>query len=183
MNREQLNKLLVSGLAQQDEPVAAPEIDLDDAELRDIVTGQRTLNTQEQQALLISPALRRRLYFLADVIRAETYAAWQQEGIDPVLHYQAAASSEVEPVTVDNNPDFTLTLYPLDDMATNWTLHLQVSLRIRDLTPKGIRLLDDAGETWLAGQPDADGELSADWVLSGSPVERLHSHTLKLQAL
>ncbi len=154
----------------------------DEASFRDIVAGKRAITEAERRILLRSPDARRRFYFLADVIRAEAYVKWRRAGMATTLHYRAAASSSVKPVTI-NNPDFTLTLFPLDNQGKEWTLHIRLSESAMELIEAGIRVVDDRGELWIAGRPDADGELSANWRLGDSPLERLYKTQLSIQPL
>jgi len=183
MNQLRLIKLLAATLAAQREPpVMLPkETVLDEKGIWDVLAGKRHWHDAERHALLRSPAARHQLYFLADVARAERYVHWKQAGIDSALRYQAAASGSIEPVTIDSNPHFILTLFPLDERGETWHLHLKLSEQARKCTATGIHLIDDQGDVWMAGQPDADGELSNDWQRGQSPLELLRERRLRLQ--
>lgn len=183
MKQEQLIRLLAATLRAQREPPATMQAEaaLEEESLRAALADQGALPAAERRALLRSPAARHQIYFLADVIRAERYVRWKQAGIDSTLRYQAAASGAVEPVTLDSNPDFILTLFPLDEQGTAWNLHLKLSAQARKLADAGIRLVDDQGDVWMVGQPDADGELSGDWPGEGAPLELLRERRLRVQ--
>lgn len=182
MNRNKQVKLLAAVLAMQDEAVAPAAAGArDETPWREALARQGALNEEERQVLLHSPSARRQFYFMADVARAEAYARWKQAGIETALRYRAAASPTVEPVKIESNPDFTLVLFPLDAEGKAWNLFLKLSPTFQPLASGGIRLVDEEGEVWLAGQPDSDGELSGDWQLAGSPLERLHQQQLQIQ--
>ncbi|MEI2780097.1 MAG: hypothetical protein V9H25_02095 [Candidatus Competibacter sp.] len=182
MNRNKQLKLLAAVLAMQDETVAPAAAGArDETPWREALARKAALSESERKALLHSPQARRQFYFMADVARAETYARWKQAGIETSLCYRAAASPTVEPLKIESNPHFTLILFPLDEQGETWNLYLKLSPPLRQLATSGIRLVDDRGEVWLAGQPDADGELSGDWQLEGSPLERLLQQQLQIQ--
>ncbi|NJN48331.1 MAG: hypothetical protein HC808_19720 [Candidatus Competibacteraceae bacterium] len=180
-NKHTLDLLAVT-LAGQAEP-APLESELDETRLREVLTGRSVLAASERKQLLRSPAARRQLYFLADILRAETYARWRQAAIDTELLYQAAASSSVEPLQITSNPYYSLSLFPLDSEGRAWTLYLKLSAQLRQQVITGVRLIDDEEQVWLAGKPDSDGELSGDWHLPGSPIERLRQTKLHLKPL
>ncbi|MDS4032401.1 MAG: hypothetical protein RKO66_20405 [Candidatus Contendobacter sp.] len=183
MNGNKQLKLLAALLAIQEDalaPTAAADA-CDEVHWQEALTRKSALRGNARKALLHSPQTRRQFYFMADVTRAEAYARWKQAGIETALRYRAAASPTVEPLKIESNPHFTLILFPLDDEGKTWNLYLKLSAAFRPLASAGIRLVDDRGEVWLAGQPDADGELSSDWQLEGSPLERLLQHQLQIQ--
>lgn len=183
MNRNQQLKLLATVLAMQEDAFApaATAGTRDEAHWREVLARTGTLREAERNMLLHSPQARRQFYFMADVARAEAYARWKQAGIETSLCYRAAASPTVEPLKIESNPHFTLILFPLDEEGKTWNLYLKLSPRFRPLASAGIRLVDEGGEVWLAGQPDGDGELSGDWLLEGSPLERLRQQQLQIQ--
>lgn len=149
--------------------------------LRAAITGRRPLNADERDQLLRSPRARARFAAVAAALRAETRAHWQQTGISPELAYQAAADGEVRPVNVDDNPDFGVSLYPLDPQGRRWTVSLRLSQRVMDGLPAQVRLVDSDGGLWLQGRPGDDGEVSADWPLPDSPLERLRRFKLSIE--
>lgn len=177
MKYNRWTKVLATAFGAQQE-LAEVVTMIDEVALRELLTRKRPPTEHESRLLRQSPATRRQLYLLADVIRAEHYLAWKQSGIDATLVYRAASSPETKPVSLNDNPDFSLTLYPLDTEGKTWNLHLRLSERSAKLADTGIRLIDDEGAVWMAGHPDADGELSNDWSFEESPLERLHRHCL-----
>lgn len=177
MKRNKRMKILAAVFGAQQEP-AENAVMIDEVALRELLTRKRPPTEHEARLLRQSPATRRQLYWLADVIRAEQYLFWKQVGINATLVYRAASSAETKPVSLTDNPDFSLTLYPLDTEGKAWNLHLRLSERSAKLADTGIRLIDDEGKVWIAGYPDADGELSDDWIFEESPLERLHRHCL-----
>ncbi len=181
MNRNKKLNLLAAVLAMQDEAIAPTVGARDETPWREALARADALSEEERKALLHSPSARRQFYFMADVARAEAYVRWKQAGIETSLYYRAAASPTVEPLKIESNPYFTLVLFPLDEEGKTWNLFLKLSPAFQRLASAGIRLVDDRGEVWLAGQPDADGELSSDWRLEGSPLERLHQQQLQIQ--
>lgn len=183
MNRDKQLKLLAEVLAMQEDSVTQPVADgaRDEIKWREVLVRKGTLSEGERKVLLHSPNVRRQFYFMADVVRAEAYARWKQAEIETSLRYRAAASPTVEPLKIESNPNFTLILFPLDELGQTWNLYLKLSPSFRQLASAGIRLVDDQGDVWLAGQPDVDGELSGDWHLEGSPLERLRQQQLQIQ--
>ena len=179
-----IKRLLGAVLASEPEPASHedPGRHLDDQRLREALTGKNPLDTAERHALLRSPAARRRLYFQRQLLRAEASYRWTAAAIQSDILYQAAAGGEPRVVTVADNRDFTLTLFPLDTTGTRWHLHLKISNRARELLEGiAIRLVDDVGTEWLAGQPDADGEISADCPFKESPLDLLVDRRLHLE--
>ena len=158
----------------------------DEQRLRAAVSGQQPLDEAERRLLLRSPQARERVLEVAATLRDEARAAWRQAGIAPVLVYQAAAGEqggEFEPLSVDSNRDFSVSLLPLDPDGQRWTVSLRLSRRVLKTWSGPVRLMDSAGGQWLQGQPDGDGELSADWSLPGSPLERLRQFSLSIEPL
>ena len=153
----------------------------DTRRLREAINGRRPLNADERGQLLRSPRARARFVRVATELRAETRAHWRRSGIIPDLVYQAAADNEIRPVKVEDNPDFGVSLYPLDPQGRSWTVSLRLSPRVMDGLPGQVRLLDSDGGLWLQGRPDDDGEISADWPLPGSPLERLRRFSLSIE--
>lgn len=164
---------------QPDRPIAEPMPD--DERLREALTGRRPFDADERRLFLRSPTARARLNRLAEVIRAETYARWHRGGIAADIVYRAAAGGETKPISVTSNPDFALTLFPLHPEGGAWSLHLRLSPRAFEALSVGVRLIDSDGAVWLEGRPDRDGELSGDWRLSESPLERLREFRLRVE--
>jgi hypothetical protein len=184
MKKIRIQRLLSALLAGAAEPSSRedPGQPLDDQRLREALTGRSPLDTGERHALLRSPAARRRIYFQHQLLRAETLYRWAAAGIHSDISYQAAADAAPRVVTLSDNPDFTLTLFPLDVAGSRWHLHLKLSARVQaSLSGIAIRLLDDAGRQWLAGRPDADGEIGADYPFAESPVDLLIERRLQIE--
>jgi len=185
-SKQELQRLLGGILRSQPDlpgPWAAAQAAglTDEGRLRAVVSGRRPLSLDEQRLLLRSPQARQQLYGVAVALRAETRAHWRQAGVDTALVYQAAAADEVRPVSVDSNPDFSVSLFPLDEQGRHWTVSLSLSGRVMQGLVGPLRLVDSDGGLWLQGTPDADGELSADWILPGSPLRRLRRFRLSIE--
>ena len=153
----------------------------DEARLRAAISGRQPLNTDERRLLLRSQRARQHLHDVAAMLRADTRASWRQAGVDTQLVYQAAAAEEVRPVSVASNPDFAVSLFPLDQQGLRWTVSLSLSDRVMQGLAGPVRLVDSDGGLWLQGEPDADGELSADWALPDSPLRRLRRFRLSIE--
>ncbi|WP_295581499.1 hypothetical protein [uncultured Lamprocystis sp.] len=181
--RAQLTRILAWTLKGQAEPVAFAEPNPEPTVERtaEVLSGRRGFDDRERAALLRSPAARDRLRFLAEVRRAEQILQWKESAADDGLMLQAAAGGPIEPVTLSNQ-DFTLTLLPLDPAGQEWMLHLRLAARlVAGFAGSPLRVRDEQGATWLQGSPDADGELSAPWLLGGSPVDRLATSRLVIE--
>ena len=155
----------------------------DNQRLREAISGRQALTAGERRQLLHSPRARAQLVRIANELRGETRAHWRQAGVTPDIVYQAAAGDEVRPLSLDSNPDFGVDLYPLDPKGRRWTISLRLSARVMDGLTAGVRLRDSDGVLWLQGRPDSDGELSGDWALPESPVDRLRRCKLSLEPL
>ena len=172
--------------AQPDRPETEPFPD--EPRLREAISGKRPLAAHERRQLLRSPRARARLVEVAAGLRAQTRAEWRQTGVVTDIVYQAAAAdeakpTEVRPVSVDGNRDFGISLFPLDAQGQRWTVSLRLSQRVMAGLAGQIRLVDSGGGLWLQGRPDADRELSGDWRLPGSPLDRLRQFKLSIEPL
>lgn len=178
-------KLLAATLNQQPESVESEGVveKLQVERLREVLRNRSGLSYREARALLRSPAARRELYFEHSVMQAELYSKMIEADISTQIVLKAAAPADIVTLTIDSNPDFMLTLYPMDPEGREWTLHLKVSPRAANLMRSGVRLVDTAGNTWMSGCVDADGELSAAWALLGSPKEKLLNKILHIEPL
>jgi len=175
-----LDKLLSAVLTKQQEGTSLKKID--ELRVRDILSARSTITSEEQQLLLRSPTARRQLYFINDVMRAEQLAHWQQSDVQNTIQLQAAAQSypEQQPICIDSNPNFVLTLFPPEGNNDSWIIHLQVTLDL--LTEiKGVRLLDSSGREWLSGIPDTDGEISQPWKYTEEPLSVLQKYHLSIE--
>jgi hypothetical protein len=177
-----MQRLLAAILAQQPERIDAA-MALDEARLRQALSGEEPLSEAEQHLLWTSPAVRQRLTALHDAQRAEQYLAWRRAGIETQMAYLAAADPTVQPITIDTHPHLTVKLFPLDEQGERWTIFLKLSDTMHASLLSGIRLVDTGGLQWLAGQVDNDGELSADWPHQESPLQRVHHYALRLEPL
>jgi hypothetical protein len=182
MNPEALKRLMAAILAEQPDSAEVRPA-LDEARLQRALSESEPLSLTEQRLLWVSPATRRRLARLRDSQRAIQYQVWQQVGIIPQITYLAAADPTVQPITIETNPHFTLKLFPLDADGASWTLFLKLSDTAHRTLSTGVRLVDTGGVQWLAGQVDADGELSADWTYAEPPLQRLHRYELRVEPL
>ena len=154
---------------------------LDEARLRQALTGTVELSPAEQALLLHDPSARQRLYALRDAQRARQYLIWKRLGMATQVSYLAAADVTDHPVTIDTHPHLTVKVFPLDAEGTRWTIFLKVSETLQETLLSGLRLLDSGGLLWLIGQVDADGELSMDWAHAESPLQRLHHYELRIE--
>lgn len=182
MPTDALQSLLAAILADQPE---RPETDplLDEARLVRLLAGTQPLTTAEERVLWTSPAVRRQLAALRAAQRAAQYQAWSQIGFVPQIPYLAAAAASVQPVTIATHPGLIIKLFPEDDDGNKWTIWLKLARFVQDVLVSGIRLVDTGGVSWLAGQMDHDGELSADWTYTESPLRRLQRYALRLEPL
>lgn len=182
MNTEVMRRLLAAVLADQPERADAG-MALDEVRLSRVLSGEESLTDAEQHLLWTSPAARQRLFTLHGIQRARQYLIWRQLGIAPLISYRAAADGAVQTITIDNHPDLTIKLFPLDEQGDRWTIFLKLSCQVQQSLVSGIRLVDTGGVQWLAGHVDKDGELSADWVHQESPLQRLHRYELRIDPL
>ena len=180
---ERAMRILNWALKGQSEPhpgtaqLRAPSSD----RIKEALGGGRPFNTEEQKAMLYSPAARGRLRFLVEANRAERLFRWRELAVDNSLELQAAAGGTLEPVSITNT-DFTLTAFPLDDQGNEWLLHLKISPRlVPALQNAPLVVRDEQGQPWLKGVPDGDGEVSVPWTLEGSPIERFASQRLTIE--
>jgi len=175
-----LEKLLCATLnLQQDD---GTDMALGERRVREILSEMSTATEAEQNSLLRYPSARRQLYFIADVMRAEQLAQWQQSGIENVIQLKAAAQrySDQQPIIIDTNQNFVVTLFPPEEEHDRWTIHLKMAANlITEL--KGIRLKDSSGQEWLRGKPDADGELSQSWNYAEDPLTVLKTQQLIIE--
>jgi hypothetical protein len=149
--------------------------------MAEVLAAHRGFDDRERAVLLRLPAVRDRLRFLAEARRAEQFLRWKELAVDNGLALCAASGGPIEPVTL-SNPDFTLTLLPLDPFGQEWMLHLRLAARlVVGFAGSPLRVRDEQGVTWLQGTPDADGELSAPWLCAGSPVDQLATNRLVIE--
>jgi len=180
MAKTPIHNLLSSALSKQKDSGAGQE--LGEERVREILSAKKAATREEQQILINSPAARRQLYFMANVIRAEQLTKWQQSGINNVVQLQAAAQSypDNQPITIDTNPNFIVTLFPPEEIDDNWTIHLKIAPGL--LTElKGLRLIDSADREWLAGTIDDDGEISQAWPYAEDPLTVLETQQLTIE--
>lgn len=178
------DRLLAWVLGEQEEPLFEddPVRSFSTERIRSALKGEQPFSKQEWAAVLRSPALRHRIRFTADVLQTERILQWRRAPVHRVLELQAAADDVVRPVTL-SNPDFTLTLYPLDEAGAQWALQLRVGTTARALLGNGPVVVreDPGGQIWLEGSLNSSGELSGPWVGMGPPLEHLKSARLLIE--
>jgi hypothetical protein len=183
--RERLTRLLASVLAEQteatgqnigDTPIPAERLAL-------LARGLEQSTEREAVLMLRSPAARRALYFEAQTAAAEAFSALRAAQIRTAIAYRAAAPAVVEPIALDANPDFVVTLYPLDPEGTQWTVHLKASPNAARILRSRLRLIDNEGDVWLSGELDSDHELSSPWTLGIPPQRAATSRALRVEPL
>jgi len=154
---------------------------LTDDRLLDAVRG-RPLTEQERRLLARSAATRDRLGWLRHRERARSLAAWQAQAFGPQPLQLLAAADEtpaVSPVRLVGEY-YSVTLIPTDLEGRAWRITVQIAPPLIVATPGGFQLVDSEGLVWLAGHPDAYGELLGFWQRDESLWQRVHRVRLEL---
>jgi len=159
-----------------------------DTRLREVLQGGPAFTPAERRLMLQSPTTRERFIALAHGERIARRQAWGQI---PRFACQAAAGNqnEIKIESVAAAPDFStgsgdsckLHLIKLDSQGQRWKISLRVTDTICRNSPAGVRLVDDTGREWLAGQPDEAGKLSGLWPFEESPLDWVPYHPTTLE--
>lgn len=155
---------------------------LADERLRALIFGRQPLTASERRLLAVSAATRDRLAWLRHLERARALAAWQAQTLGPEpLKLMAAADAHPNPAPVRlTGEHYSVQLIPADLEGRAWRISVQVDPALIVATPGGFRLADSEGLVWLAGHPDAYGELLGFWQREESLWERVHRVRLEL---
>lgn len=155
---------------------------LADERLRALIFGRQPLTAQERRLLACSPATRDRLAWLRHLERGRALAVWQAQTLGPEpLQLMAAADEHpsLAPVRLAGE-HYSIQLIPADLDGRAWRISVQVDPALIVATPGGFQLADSEGLVWLAGYPDAYGEMVGFWQREESLWERVHRVRLEL---
>ncbi len=155
---------------------------LADLRLRALIHGRQPLTTEERRLLARSAATRDRLAWLRHLERARALAAWQAQAMVPEpLQLLAAADEQSRPAPVRlAGEHYSVQLIPTDLDGRAWRISVAIAPALILATPGGFELVDSEGLTWLAGHPDAYGELVGFWQREEPLWERVHRVRLQL---
>jgi hypothetical protein len=166
--------------------IAAADLDdtqgLPDERLRALIFGRQPLTPPERRLLARSAVTRDRLAWLRHLERARSLAAWQEQALVPRPLQLLAAADEapvVAPVHLRGD-HYGVDLTPVDLDGHVWHIALRISPELIAATPGGFQLSDSEGLVWLAGHPDAGGELTGYWNRDESLWQRLQRVRLEL---
>ena len=178
MNKHDPTQPLLSALLRHysDEAPDAPPA-IADTRLREVLRGGTAFTPAERHLMLQSPATRERFIALAHRERATVRQAWGQT---PVFACLAAATSGQNEIKIENAA-CELRLIKLDSQGRRWKIWLRLADTFRRHSAGGVRVVDDTGREWLAGQLDAEGELSGLWPFEESPVAWVPYHPANLE--
>ncbi|WP_295451392.1 hypothetical protein [uncultured Thiodictyon sp.] len=155
---------------------------LADERLRAVIDGRQPLTPPERRLLARSAATRDRLAWLRHLTRAQALAAWQAQALGPQPLQLLAAADEtpaVAPVQLVGE-HYSVALIPVDLEGLTWRIAVQIAPPLIAATPGGFQLLDSEGLVWLAGHPDAAGELVGFWQREEPLWQRVHRVRLEL---
>ncbi|WP_295389544.1 hypothetical protein [uncultured Thiodictyon sp.] len=155
---------------------------LADERLQALIDGREPLTLPERRLLARSAVTRDRLGWLRHLARARSLAAWQAQALGPQPLQLLAAADEtpsVAPVRLVGE-HYSVALIPADLQGRAWRIAVQIASPLIAATPGGFQLVDSEGLVWLAGYPDAAGELVGFWQREEPLWERVHRVSLEL---
>jgi len=155
---------------------------LSDERLRGFIHGRAPLTPPERRLLARSGVTRDRLAWLRHLERARALAAWEAQALVAAPLQLLAAADEtpaVGPVRLVG-AQYSVALIPADLEGRAWRIAVQVSPPLVAATPGGFQLVDSEGLVWLAGYPDAEGELVGFWQRDEPLWPRVHRVRVEL---
>jgi len=179
MNKGRLIQDVLDAIAVAD-PDETPR--LDDECLGAVLRGRAPLTPPQRRLLARSAVTRDRLAWLRHRERARSLAAWQAQGLGPQPLQLLAAADETPAVGPLHlvGEHYSVALIPADLDGRAWRITVAVAPALIITTPGGFQLVDSEGLVWLAGHPDAYGELVGFWQRDEPLWQRVHRVRLEL---
>ncbi len=182
MKTESMQALLAAMLDQQQ--VEEETRVLEDSRMRESLTTGPELTDSEKTLLLRSPLARYRYQDMQTQISEEIAETLHRQNINTrILPLAAADHSDTQTFTCTG---YKVILYDKHEYGVPWMLLLQLDKAFQDaLKPlTKLRLIDSGGLEWMKGQPDANGELVANWTDADTNlVERAKKYSLNLEIM
>ncbi len=155
---------------------------ISEGRFRAALTTGPALTREESRVLWTSPATRDRYVRTKAALTSEVSSRLSDHGVGRALFALAAGSDDVVHYLAGDS--FSVTVIKADLPDVDWLISLKLEPSYREHLPvlMPVALRDGGGLIWITGTPDAEGQLSGEWIHKGvSPLDRVREHGLVLE--